>query len=124
MAEVKNIFVGAKMNKDLNPRLISNNEYIDARNASIINSEGSDSGMVQNVSGNALLTDFKLTGVNLEIIGFYADTMNNRLFAFITDWNDSSPNNMSNFAAPQSHHYICMYDVQTEISTTLVSGNF
>jgi len=67
---------------------------------------------------------FGLTGVNLEIIGFYADTMNNRLFAFITDWNDSSPNNMSNFAAPQSHHYICMYDVQTEISTTLVSGNF
>jgi len=124
MAEVKNIFVGAKMNKDLNPRLISNNEYIDARNASIINSEGSDSGMVQNVSGNALLTDFKLTGVNLEIIGFYADTMNNRLFAFITDWNDSSPNNMSNFAAPQSHHYICMYDVQTETGTTLVSGNF
>ena len=124
MAEVKNIFVGAKMNKDLNPRLISNNEYIEARNASIINSEGSDSGMVQNVSGNALLTDFKLTGVNLEIIGFYADTMNNRLFAFITDWNDSSPNNMSNFAAPQSHHYICMYDVQTKEGTTLVSGNF
>jgi len=124
MAEVKNIFVGAKMNKDLNPRLISNNEYIEARNASIINSEGSDSGMVQNVSGNALLTDFGLTGVNLEIIGFYADTMNNRLFAFITDWNDSSPNNMSNFAAPQSHHYICMYDVQTETGTTLVSGNF
>jgi len=43
MAEVKNLFLGAKMNKDLTPRLVSNREYIDARNAVIINSEGGDS---------------------------------------------------------------------------------
>ena len=52
MPEVKNIFAGAKMNKDLNPRMVSNKEYIDARNAAVINSEGSDSGLLQNVSGN------------------------------------------------------------------------
>jgi hypothetical protein len=82
MPEVKNIFVGAKMNKDLNPRMISNQEYIDARNAAIINSEGSDSGLLQNVSGNTLLTDFGLTGINLEIIGFYIDPTNNILYSF------------------------------------------
>ena len=38
MPEVKNIFVGGKMNKDLNPRMISNKEYIDARNAAVMNS--------------------------------------------------------------------------------------
>ena len=31
MAETKNVFLGAKMNKDLDPRLVSNREYIEAR---------------------------------------------------------------------------------------------
>lgn len=124
MPEVKNIFVGAKMNKDLNPRMISNQEYIDARNAAVINSEGSDSGLLQNVSGNTELTDFGLEGVNLEVIGFYIDTTNNRIFAFITDWNDVSNDQLSNFASSASHHYICVFDTRTNQGTTLVSGSF
>jgi len=124
MPEVKNIFVGAKMNKDLNPRMISNKEYIDARNAAVMNSEGSDSGLLQNVSGNSELTDFGLEGTNLEIIGFFIDTTSNRIFAFITDWNDVSNDLLSNFASPNSHHYICVFDTRTNIGTTLVSGSF
>jgi len=124
MPEVKNIFVGAKMNKDLNPRMISNQEYIDARNAAIINSEGSDSGLLQNVSGNVLLTDFGLTGVNLEIIGFYIDSTNNRIFAFITDWNDTSSDGLSHYAPSTSSHYICLYDLNSAQGTVLVSGSF
>ena len=129
MAEVKNIFTGAKMNKDLNPRLISKNEYIDARNAEVVNSEGMDSGLLQNVSGNSIETSFfseglELEGFNLEIIGFFIDSTNNRIFAFITDWNDSSSDGLSNFAASTSHHYICMYDVNSNESTTLVTGSF
>ncbi len=124
MPEVKNIFVGAKMNKDLNPRMISNQEYIDARNAAVINSEGSDSGLLQNVSGNTELTDFGLYGVNLEVIGFYIDTTNNRIFAFITDWNDVSNDQLSHFASSASHHYICVFDTRTNQGTTLVSGSF
>ncbi len=124
MPEVKNIFVGAKMNKDLNPRMISNQEYIDARNAAIINSEGSDSGLLQNVSGNTLLTDFGITGINLEIIGFYIDPTNNILYSFITDWNDTSPDQSSRFASSTSSHYICAYDTNTNTGTVLVSGYF
>ena len=124
MPEVKNIFVGAKMNKDLNTRMISNQEYIDARNAAIINSEGSDSGLLQNVSGNTIETDFGLTGVNLEIIGFYIDSTNNRIFAFITDWNDTSSNGISHYAPSTSSHYICMYDINSAQGTILVSGSF
>ena len=124
MPEVKNIFVGAKMNKDLNPRMISNQEYIDARNAAVINSEGSDSGLLQNVSGNTLLTDFGLTGINLEIIGFYVDPTNNILYSFITDWNDTSPDQSSRFAASTSSHYICAYNTNTNVGTVLVSGSF
>jgi hypothetical protein len=112
------------MNKDLNPRMISNQEYIDARNAAVINSEGSDSGLLQNVSGNVLLTDFGLTGVNLEIIGFKIDTTNNRIFVFITDWNDTSSDGLSNFAPATSSHYICSYDLNSAQGTVLVSGSF
>jgi len=124
MPEVKNIFVGAKMNKDLNPRMISNQEYVDARNAAIINSEGSNSGLLQNVSGNTIETDFGLTGVNLEIIGFYIDSTNNRIFAFITDWNDTSSDGLSRYAPSTSSHYICLYDLNSSQGTVLVSGSF
>ena len=124
MPEVKNIFVGAKMNKDLNPRMISSKEYIDARNAAVINSEGSDSGLLQNVSGNTELTNFNLAGVNLEVIGFHIDTTNNRIFAFITNWNDSSSDQLSNFASSSSKHYICVFDTNTNLGTILVAGHF
>ena len=45
-------------------------------------------------------------------------------FAFITDWNDSSSDGLSTYAPSTSHHYICMYDVSSSRSTTLVSGSF
>ena len=99
MAEIKNLFLGAKMNKDLTPRLVSNKEYIDARNAVIINSEGGDSGQLQNVPGNIIETDFGLTDKGLEIIGFYIDTTGDRLFCFITNWNDTSASGLDNFAS-------------------------
>lgn len=134
MAEVKNLFLGAKMNKDLTPRLISNKEYVDARNAVIINSEGGDSGQLQNVPGNVIETDFGLTDKGLEIIGFYIDTANDRLFCFITNWNDTSASGLDNFASDTkeilgvtfvgSSHYICMYDVNTAQGSILVSGTF
>ena len=134
MAEVKNLFLGAKMNKDLTPRLISNKEYIDARNAVIINSEGGDSGQLQNVPGNIIETDFGLTDKGLEIIGFYIDTTGDRLFCFITNWNDTSASGLDNFASDTkeiagvtfvgSSHYICMYDVNTAQGSILVSGAF
>jgi len=134
MAEVKNLFLGAKMNKDLTPRLISNREYIDARNAVIINSEGGDSGQLQNVPGNIIETDFGLTDKGLEIIGFYIDTTGDRLFCFITNWNDTSASGLDNFASGTkevlgvtftgSSHYICMYDVNKAQGSILVSGAF
>jgi len=134
MAEIKNLFLGAKMNKDLTPRLVSNREYIDARNAVIINSEGGDSGQLQNVPGNVIETDFGLTDKGLEIIGFYIDTTGDRLFCFITNWNDTSASGLDNFASDTktlegiiftgSSHYICMYDVNKAQGSVLVSGAF
>ena len=41
MPEAKRVFIKAKMNKDLEKRLIKNGEYLDARNVSVDDSEDS-----------------------------------------------------------------------------------
>ena len=131
MAETKNVFLGAKMNKDLDPRLISNREYIEARNASVTDSAGGDSGVLENVLGNIELTDFKVLNTyssaydtNLKIIGFYVDTTNDRLFAFITNYTDSSPTALTNPAPAASAHYIAVYNTISNDYTVLVGGSF
>ncbi len=124
MAETKNVFLGAKMNKDLDPRLISNREYIEARNASVTDSAGGDSGVLENVFGNIELTNFGLTDSNLKIIGFYVDTTNDRLFAFITNYTDSSDTALTNPAPAASAHYIAVYNTISNDFTVLVGGSF
>ena len=52
MSEIKNTFTGGKMNKDLDERLVPNGAYRDANNIQVSTSEGSDAGVVQNLSGN------------------------------------------------------------------------
>ena len=124
MAETKNVFLGAKMNKDLDPRLISNREYIEARNASVTDSAGGDSGVLENVFGNSELTTFGLTDSHLKIIGFYVDTANDRLFAFLTNYTDSSATALDNYAPSGSAHYIAMYNTINGEYTILVGGSF
>ena len=52
MAELKRNFLKAKMNKDLDERLIPEGEYKDALNVEISTSEGSNSGTAQTLMGN------------------------------------------------------------------------
>ena len=66
MAEIKNTFIKAKMNKDLDDRLIPKGEYRDALNIGISQTEGSDVGALQVVLGNLKLADIELEGANLE----------------------------------------------------------
>ena len=81
MAEVKNSFLGSKMNKDLDDRLIPNNEYRDALNISIGKSEGDSIGVAQTSLGNLELTQLggaqfeTLPGLNC--IGYFSDAKNN-----------------------------------------------
>ena len=124
MAETKNVFLGAKMNKDLDPRLVSNREYIEARNASVTDSAGGDSGVLENVLGNIELTNFGLSDTNLKIIGFYVDTTNDRLFAFLTNYTDSSATSLTNPAPAASGHYIAVYNTISNDYTVLVGGSF
>jgi len=98
MPEIKNTFLKSKMNKDLDARLIPNGEYRDGQNISVSSSEGSSVGALENIRGNKLLTNFGLTDFNLEVIGNYVDTANNRIFFFITNFSDSSTNSLRNLS--------------------------
>mgnify|MGYP003109933072 FL=1 len=52
MPEFKHGFNKARMNKDVDERLVPNGEYRDANNIQISTSEGSNVGVAQNLSGN------------------------------------------------------------------------
>ena len=165
MPEIKNTFLKSKMNKTLDSRLIPNGEYRDAKNVSISRSEGADVGALENVLGNRKLTSLKtdlgyledaknnaryyatdgdvvLNG--LDIIGYFMDVTNDRIFLFLTDYADSSNDRLSNFApgdtttsvsnppsapnvtfnAKGAACYIVQYNVLTNEKRVLVAGNF
>ena len=89
MIEIKNNFLASKMNKDIDARLLPKNQYRHAENLEINRSESSDAGTVQNILGNKELKNFRtLTGVDdLECIGVYADSSNDTLYIFLTNYN-------------------------------------
>ena len=168
MPEIKNTFLKSKMNKTLDSRLIPNGEYRDAKNVSISRSEGADVGALENILGNRKLTSLKtdlgyledaknnakyyatdgdvvLNG--LDIIGYFMDVTNDRIFLFLTDYADSSNDRLSNFApgdttttyqppgnpqpppqitfnAKGAACYIVQYNVLTNEKRVLVAGNF
>jgi len=103
MAESRNIFVKSKMNKDLDERLLPQGEYRDGQNISINKSEGPDEGVVENIIGNNIYSNFGFAS-NTEIIGTYVDTDKDRIYVFATNFVDSSADNLSNFPVDDVPH--------------------
>ena len=119
MAEIKNNFLGAKMNRDIDDRLLSSNEYRYALNLQINRSENSDVGTLQNVLGNSLAVDFNtLTGTTgLQCIGTFVDNSTNSIYIFLTNNNSSTYNKDAN-------NFVYVYNSLNNSSTKLVSGAF
>ena len=164
MPEIKNTFLKSKMNKDLDARIVPNGEYRDAQNLSVSKSEGADVGSLENILGNTILTDLKnkiktleaqklqtyYTGATirsseiqvnqLEIIGYYVAVSIDTVFLFLTDYRDSSNNQLINFApadqgassGPGTYNfyykgamcYIAEYNIKTNNTKILIGGNF
>jgi len=160
MPEVKNTFLKSKMNKDLDARILPNGEYRDAENVNISKSEGDDVGLLENVLSNTLTSTIKtlisniefdkindpsgfdsiLKALNsLEIIGKFMDVKNNKMFLMLTNYVDTSPDRISNFAPSDlilpgiptntlvykgACCYICEFDLNNDTATILVGGNF
>ena len=135
MPEIKNTFIKSKMNKDLDSRLIPKGEYRNGVNVSVSTSEGDSVGSLENIRGNTFLSNFGLTDRNLEIIGHYEDEVNDRIFIFITNYNDTSYNgetqalgdvssSSSSKVRTGSRCYIAYYDLLDGTNDILVSGSF
>ena len=56
MAELKRNFSQAKMNKDMDERVVASGQYRDANNIQISTSDGSNVGSVQSLLGNTEVT--------------------------------------------------------------------
>jgi len=106
MAEVKNNFL-----QDLDSRLVPNGQYRDAQNININKSEGPDAGAIENIVSNLYITNFGITDTTAEVIGSYFDEVNEKIYIFITNYNDTSIDLLSNNSATL---------VDTDISSTNV----
>jgi len=95
MPKIKNIFTKARMNKDLDERLVPGGEYREAQNISIATSEDSDVGAIENIRGNKKISSEATTdsdGDSIVTIGSYVDVSNDRIFWFVTSFTSNSPN--------------------------------
>lgn len=118
MAEVKNNFIGSKMNQDIDDRLLPSDEYRHALNLQINRSENSDVGTLQNVFGNSLIKDYRdIIDPTIECIGTYVDESNNNIYLFLTN------NKLSSYI-PTAKHAIYVYNTLNNSNIELCTGNF
>ena len=123
MAEVKNNFLGSKMNKDVDPRIIPQGEYRNAVNLQINKSEGSNVGDLQTSLGNELFVDFRelTNNDNIQCIGVLSDEKSNTIIFFLTDYNQPA-------GAPTyselAENYIYLYNDLNGQVFKLVEGAF
>lgn len=132
MAETKNSFLKGKMNKDVDNRLLPNGEYRDALNISVGKSENQSVGSLQNILGNSKLTKSTPTGsqpfesnTNLVCIGYFVDNEKNRIYQFLTDYQDPSPFNI-NLPPNTAEMKVTLYDPSNSGNTyiTLLEGTY
>ena len=130
MPEARNNFLKSKMNKDLEQRLVPVGEYRDAINVMISRSEGDDVGALENVLGNALLSDFSLNDeagsgcCGEEVIGYFMDMINDRIFVFTSNFSDTSTDQLSDFAPTSALCGIFVYDLSNNTITNIVKGYY
>jgi len=123
MAEIKNNFLQAKMNQDIDDRLLPNGQYRTALNMQISRSEGANVGTLQNVLGNELVISFReLTEVeDLESIGYYCDENSNNIYFFLTNYTNPTGPMVYN---PAAENFIYVLNTLTGDVVRLVEGAF
>lgn len=82
MTQIKNIFAKGTIQKDLDERFVSPDELIDAENAIVITSEGSNAGVLKNVTGNVKKTNLNIAGA--KTIGHGVLSSKSKVYNFIS----------------------------------------
>lgn len=128
MAEVKNSFLASKMNKDLDDRLIRSNEYRDAINVSVSNSEDGDIGALENILENSnvfpisLASAFKDTG---KVIGYVTDASNDDIYLFYTNYTGTLSQHQADLPDNGTISAIIKYNpTSSELTKVVVQGKF
>ena len=116
MPEIKNTFLKARMNKDLDERLIPKGEYRDAMNIQVTTSEGSDVGTVQNILGNSLVSG-NLVPSDCKCIGAIADEKNDKLYWFVKREFNANHTNFEAILEYSIEHGIIPVLVDTKVGT-------
>ena len=111
MPEIKRIFNGGKMNRDLDDRIIPAGDYREAFNVNIGQSEASDVGSIENLLGNELAAASTIT--NGKCIGYVSDSRTEKIYFFVT--NNSSYNEVNS-----GQHALYEYDQKNKQLTTLI----
>ena len=138
-------FTKSKMNKDLDARLLGADEYRDGINIAVSRAEADDVGALENILGNEILSSLGVNNIpvtNLSalptsrtntssiqnlmsrIIGWNINENTNKIYLFITNYQDNSDNQLDNFCAIQSVQRIVLVDTVTSNTSTIVEGRF
>ena len=122
MNKSKNTFLKSKMNKDIDARILPNNEYRNAVNVQVNKSEGANVGSLENVRGNVSVANIAThTGIaNLKCIGTLQDESSSISYLFFTD------NDEVNYypTGAKSNHFIISFNSNNNNLITLVRGPF
>ncbi len=90
MAQSKRSFNQARLERDLDDRIVPKGTYRDALNISIDTSEDANVGVIENLKGNELIANQSITGLssstnaNAKVIGSCAHPEGNRIYYFVT----------------------------------------
>ena len=90
MAESKRTFQAARMNKDIEEKILKPGEYRDALNVSVDFSEDGNIGAIENLKGNELLAGQDILGLssssnpNAKVIGSIAHPEEEKIYFFVT----------------------------------------
>ena len=98
MAKIQRTFVGGKMNKGLDERLLPPGQYRDALNIQVSTSTGSDVGAIENIPGNVLknggpenenwASNFGIS-VSTNVVGSVVDGENDKIYYLVASQNAS-----------------------------------
>ena len=113
MPEIKRMFNGGRMNRDLDDRLVPNGEYREALNVNVGKSESADMGAIENLLGNIQVATSGITDGSC--IGSYRSNGDDRIYFYVTS-NDSYDGSNG------GSHGIFSYDQSSKQLRTLVTG--
>lgn len=103
MSEIKRNFSKARMNKDLDERLIPIGEYKEAHNVQVSTSDGSDVGSLQALLSNKSLFaagHFLNSATSVRCVGVVAEPVNNKIYALFK----------AQFSTYKANYVICFND--------------